>query len=291
MQTKDILKKVKRIEIKTRGLSDQVFSGHYHSTFKGKGISFSEVREYQYGDDVRDIDWNVTARLNHPFVKVFEEERELTVVLLVDVSGSNQFGTQKQFKNEQMTEIAAVLAFSAIKNNDKVGVIFFSNKVEKFIPPKKGVSHILRIIRELLDFKPENNQTDIKEALRFLTNAMKKRTISFLLSDFLDKGFEDAIKIASRKHDLVAIRVYDEREKELPDIGLVKMNDAETGESYWVDSSSKSVRKAWNEEWKKHQEYLNSVFFKSGVDKVDIGTHEDYVIPLLKMFKQREQRH
>ncbi len=290
MLTKEILKKVKKIEIKTRGISDQVFSGHYHSSFKGKGMSFSEVREYQYGDDVRDIDWNVTARLNHPFIKVFEEERELTVMLIIDVSGSNQFGTQGQFKNEQMTEIAAVLAFSSIKNNDKVGVVFFSDKVEKFIPPKKGVSHILRIIRELIDFKPDSEQTSIKEALRFLTNAMKKRTISFLISDFMDTDFEDAIKIAARKHDVVAIRNYDKREAELTDIGLVRIYDNESGEMRWLDTSSKKVRTAWAARWQKHQKYLDSIFYKSGVDKVEIGTHEDYVKPLLGMFRRREGR-
>ncbi len=290
MLAKSILKKVRKIEIKTRGLSDQVFSGHYHSSFKGRGMSFSEVREYQYGDDVRNIDWNVTARLHHPYVKVYEEERELTVMLLVDVSGSNAFGSEHQFKNEQMTEIAAVLAFSAIKNNDKVGVIFFSDKVEKFIPPKKGRTHILRIIRELIDFKPESSQTNIQEALRFLTNAMKKRTISFLLSDFMDQGYEDAIKIAARKHDLVAIRLYDRREMELPDIGLVQFRDNESGEMRWIDTSSKAVRQAWAERGRHRQQYIDNLFHKSGVDKVDIATSEDYVKPLLNMFRKRERR-
>jgi len=290
MLAKSIIKKVRKIEIKTRGLSDQVFSGHYHSSFKGRGMSFSEVREYQYGDDVRNIDWNVTARLNHPYIKVFEEERELTVMLIVDVSGSNAFGTQGQFKNEQMTEIAAVLAFSAIKNNDKVGVIFFSDKVEKFIPPKKGRSHILRIIHELIDFKPESTKTDIQEALRFLTNAMKKRTISFLISDFMDEGFEDAIKIAARKHDLVAIRVYDKREMELTNIGLVKVYDNESGTMQWLDTSSPRVREAWKNKAHKQQQYIETLFYKSGVDKVDILTNQDYVKPLLGMFRRREGR-
>ncbi len=290
MLAKSILKKVRKIEIKTRGLSDQVFSGHYHSSFKGRGMSFSEVREYQYGDDVRNIDWNVTARLHHPYVKVYEEERELTVMLLVDVSGSNAFGSVHQFKNEQMTEIAAVLAFSAIKNNDKVGVIFFSDKVEKFIPPKKGRTHILRIISELIDFEPESSQTNIQEALRFLTNAMKKRTISFLLSDFMDKGYEDAIKIAARKHDMVAIRLYDPRELELPNIGLIKLLDNESGKSQWIDTSSRAVRQAWAERGKRQQQYIDSLFHKSGVDKVDIASNEDYVKPLLNMFKRREGR-
>jgi uncharacterized protein (DUF58 family) len=290
MLAKSIIKKVRKIEIKTRGLSDQVFSGHYHSSFKGRGMSFSEVREYQYGDDVRNIDWNVTARLNHPYIKVFEEERELTVMLIVDVSGSNAFGTQDQFKNEQMTEIAAVLAFSAIKNNDKVGVIFFSDKVEKFIPPKKGRSHILRIIHELIDFKPESKKTNIQEALRFLTNAMKKRTISFLISDFIDTGFEDAIKIAARKHDLVAIRIYDKREMELSNIGLVKIYDNETGAMQWLDTSSSRVREAWKRKAQHQQEYIETLFFKSGVDKVDIMTNQDYVKPLLGMFRRREGR-
>ncbi len=291
METAEILKKVRKIEIKTRGLSNQLFSGHYHSVFKGRGMAFSEVREYQYGDDIRTIDWNVTARFNHPFVKIFDEERELTVMLLVDVSGSNEFGTQKQLKEEMITEIAAVLAFSAIQNNDKVGVIFFSDRIEKFIPPKKGTSHILRIIRELVDFKPQSRQTDIAEALRFLTNAIKKRSIAFLLSDFMDEGFEEALKIANKKHDLIAVRVYDSREMDLPDIGLVHFLDAETGKSSWVDTSSKRVRGSYNDYFKKTEQSLQNLFIKTGLDVAIIRTDQDYTKPLLNMFKRRAARY
>jgi uncharacterized protein (DUF58 family) len=243
MDTAELLKKVHRIEIKTRGISNQIFSGEYHSAFKGRGMAFSEVREYVPGDEVRTIDWNVTARLGHPFVKVFEEERELTVILLVDVSGSESFGTNEQLKNQQITEICAVLAFSAIQNNDKIGVIFFSDKVEKFIPPKKGKSHILRIIRELIEFKPDHNKTNIGEALRYLINGVKKRSIVFLISDFMDQGYERALKIANRKHDLVALRIYDPGEQELPAMGLVPFRDAETDELRWVNTSSHTVRR------------------------------------------------
>ncbi|MCB0804937.1 MAG: DUF58 domain-containing protein [Bacteroidales bacterium] len=290
METKEIFKKVRKIEIKTRGLSSQIFSGHYHSSFKGKGMAFSEVREYQYGDDIRNIDWNVTARFNHPFIKIFEEERELTVMLLIDVSGSNEFGTQKQLKEEQMTEIAAVLAFSAIQNNDKVGVIFFSNKIEKFIPPKKGTSHILRIIRELIDFHPESQQTDISEALRYLTNAIKKRCTAFIISDFMDQGFDNALKIARNKHDVVALRVYDKREEELPNIGLTRVYSKETGKRVWVDTSSRKTRENYRLWWMEHQEYLKKLFLKSGVDTAHIRTDQDYVKPLVNLFKQREAR-
>ena len=253
MEPSEILKKVRRIEIKTRGLSRNIFSGHYHSAFKGRGMAFSEVREYQYGDDIRNIDWNVTARFQKPYLKIFDEERELMVMLLIDVSGSNEFGTQGAFKEDLMTEIAAVLAFSAIQNNDKVGVIFFSDKIEKFIPPKKGTTHILRIIRELIDFKPESQGTDISEALRFLTNAIKKRCTAFIISDFMDHAFEQAIKIASGKHDLVAIRVYDKRETELPPIGMIEVFDKESEGRTWVDTSSKKVRDNFSLWWKNHE--------------------------------------
>jgi uncharacterized protein (DUF58 family) len=290
VETADIIKKVRKIEIKTRGLSNQVFSGHYHSAFKGKGMAFSEVREYQYGDDIRSIDWNVTARFNHPFVKIFEEERELTVVLLIDVSGSNEFGTRQQLKEEIMTEIAAVLAFSAIQNNDKVGVIFFSDKVEKFIPPKKGTSHILRIIRELIDFRPESQGTKISEGLRYLTNAIKKRCIAFVISDFIDRDFEPALRIASRKHDIVALRVYDERETDMPNIGLVKVFNKETGRSQWVDTSDAATRNNYAEWWNRHEIQLSGLFKRLGVDNTAIRTDQDYVKPLMNVFKMRESR-
>ncbi|MBU2651140.1 MAG: DUF58 domain-containing protein [Bacteroidetes bacterium] len=290
METTDIIKKVRKIEIKTRGLSNQIFSGQYHSAFKGRGMAFSEVREYQYGDDIRNIDWNVTARFNHPYVKIFDEERELTVMLLIDVSGSNEFGTQKQLKEEQMTEIAAVIAFSAIHNNDKVGVIFFSDRIEKFIPPKKGTTHILRIIRELIDFKPVSQKTNISEALRFLTNALKKKCTAFVISDFIDKGFDDAIKIAGNKHDLVALRIYDRREMAMPNIGLVQVYSKEDSRRIWVDTSSPSNRKAYSAWWKDHEKYLNNLFLRSGVDQAMISTEEDYVKPLMNLFKRREAR-
>ncbi len=290
MEAKDIFKKVRKIEIKTKGLSSQIFSGHYHSSFKGRGMAFSEVREYQFGDDIRNIDWNVTARFNHPFVKVFEEERELTVMLLIDVSGSNEFGTRVQLKEEQMTEIAAVLAFSAIQNNDKVGVIFFSDKMEKFIPPKKGSSHILRIIRELIDFHPESQKTDVSEGLRYLTNAIKKRCTAFVISDFMDKGFDNALKIARSKHDVVALRVYDKREAELPKVGLLKVLNKETGKKMWVDTSSDKVRNNYSKWWREHEAYLKNVFLKSGIDYATFSTDIDYVKPLVNLFKKREAR-
>lgn len=290
MDASEIFKKVRKIEIKTRGLSNQIFSGQYHSIFKGRGMAFSEVREYQYGDDIRSIDWNVTARFNHPFVKIFEEERELTVMLLIDVSGSNFFGTQVAMKEDVITEIAALLAFSAIQNNDKVGVIFFSNKIEKFIPPKKGSSHILRIIRELVDFKTENQGTNIAESLRFLTNAIKKRCTAFLLSDFMDRNFEEAIQIANSKHDLIGIKISDPREYEMPDIGLVKFKDAETGKNLWIDTSDFAVRKSYKDWYIENEKYLKKVFLKSGVDVANIRTDEDYVKPLINLFKRREAR-
>ena len=288
METSDLLKRVRQIEIKTRGLSNNIFAGQYHSAFKGKGMSFSEVREYQYGDDVRDIDWNVTARYNKPFVKVFEEERELTVMLLIDVSNSLDFGTVKQLKKDMVTEIAATLAFSAIQNNDKIGVIFFSDRIEKFIPPKKGRKHILYIIRELLDFKPESKRTDIKIAVEYLTNVIKKRCTTFMISDFIDENdFRNALTIANRKHDIVAIQVYDRRMAELPDVGLMKVRDAETGHEQWIDTSSRALRRAHNAWWIQRQGVLNETFTKSNVDSVSIRTDQDYVKSLLNLFAKR----
>ena len=290
MEAKELLKKVRKIEIKTRGLTRQIFAGEYHSAYKGRGMTFSEVREYQYGDDIRNIDWNVTARFNHPYIKIFDEERELTVMLLIDVSGSNEFGTRKLLKEDVITEIAAVLSFSAIQNNDKVGVIFFSNKIEKFIPPKKGTTHILRIIRELIDFKPENRETNISEALRYLTNVIKKRCSAFLISDFMDNGFEDALKIANRKHDLIAVQIYDEREHKLPNVGLVKMKNAETGKQMWVDTSSERVRHEFKVHGLRREKRLSETFLRSGVDAAKVRTDQDYVKPLINLFKKRESR-
>jgi len=290
METSEIFKKVRKIEIKTRGLSNQIFSGEYHSVFKGRGMAFSEVREYQYGDDIRNIDWNVTARFNHPYIKIFDEEREMTVMLLIDVSSSNLYGTQKTLKQELITEIAAVLAFSAIQNNDKVGVIFFSKQIEKFIPPKKGTSHILRIIRELIDFRPQNQGTNISEALRYFTNVIKKRCTAFLLSDFLDKGFNDAIKIANKKHDLIAVHIFDERETSLPDVGFVRARDAETGKLIWIDSSDIGIRTHYNKWYTQHLGSLNDTFLRSGIDVARIRTDQDYIKPLMNLFKKREAR-
>lgn len=290
MEAQELFKKVRKIEIKTRGLSKQIFSGEYHSVFKGRGMAFSEVREYQFGDDIRNIDWNVTARFNHPFVKIFEEERELTVMLLIDVSASNQFGTHVQLKQEIITEIAAVLSFSAIQNNDKVGVIFFSDRVEKFIPPKKGSSHILRIIRELIDFKPENQGTNISEALRYLTNVIKKRATAFLISDFMDNGFEKAVQIANHKHDLIAIRVTDQRELTIPKVGLIRVVDAETGKKTWLDTRSASVRKQLNSWAQQKSRELDTLFSRLGVDMVRVNTGDDYIKPLMKLFRKREAR-
>lgn len=290
LETSDIIKKVRQIEIRTRGLTNQIFSGQYHSAFRGKGMAFSEVREYQYGDDIRSIDWNVTARFNHPYVKIFDEERELTVMLLVDVSGSNEFGTRKQFKEELMTEIAAVLAFSAIQNNDKVGVVFFSDRIEKFIPPKKGTTHILRIIRELVDYKPLSQRTDISEALRFLNNALKKRCVAFVLSDFIDRKFEDALKIAARKHDLVALRIFDPSESELPALGLTQMFNKETGEKIWVDTFSGEACRQYRKWWLDTEKYISDAFMRSGVDSVNLRTDRDYIKPLMNLFKSRGKR-
>ena len=287
VEATELIKRVRKIEIKTKGLSQQIFAGEYHSAFKGKGIAFSEVREYQYGDDIRSVDWNVTARFNHPYIKVFEEERELTVVLLVDVSGSRFFGSLSQLKMNVITEISAVLSFSAIQNNDKVGVILFSDKIEKFIPPKKGKQHILRIIRELINFRPENRKTSITEALRFLSNAIKKRSIVFLISDFMDYHFEDALRIASKRHDLIGLHIYDIRETELPDIGLINIVDAETGKEMLVDTSSRYIRNTYKNSWKKRTDDLNEIFLKLGVDTASISTDEDYVRPLISLFKKR----
>ena len=288
METSELLKKVRQIEIKTRGLSNNIFAGQYHSAFKGRGMAFSEVREYQFGDDTRDIDWKVTARYVRPYVKVFEEERELTVMLLIDVSGSKDFGTVSQMKRDVTTEIAATLAFSAIQNNDKIGVIFFSDKIEKFIPPQKGRRHILYIIRELIDFRPDDRQTDINQALKYLTNAIKKRCTAFLLSDFIDRGnYRDALTIANRKHDIVAIQVYARRETELPAVGLMKVRDAETGQERWIDSSTKRVREAYRTWWDKRQAEMNAAFQKSRIDAVSIRTEDDYVKALLALFDKR----
>ena len=289
METSELLKKVRKIEIKTRGLSRNIFAGEYHSAFKGRGMAFSEVREYQFGDDIRNIDWNVTARYSHPYVKVFEEERELTVMLLIDVSGSRDFGTTGKLKKNVITEISAVLSFSAIQNNDKIGVIFFSDTIEKFIPPKKGKSHILRIIRELIDFEPEHKQTNIAEAIRYLTNAIKKRCTAFVISDFMDEhsDLEQALSIANNKHDVVALKIYDERETELPPIGMIKLKDAETGEYVWVDSSSRKTREVYAKWWQNHSRKMDVMFKKSGVDYVPVNTQEDYVKSLMTLFRKR----
>jgi len=287
METSELLKKVRRIEIKTKGLSKQIFSGEYHSAFKGRGMSFSEVRGYQYGDDVRNIDWNVTARTGEPFIKVFEEERELTVMLVVDVSPSSFFGTSEQMKNEIITEISAVLAFSAINNNDKVGIIFFSDKVEKFLPPKKGKQHILRIIRELIDFKPEGTGTNLGVALEYLNNLIKKRCTTFILSDFFTKGYETSLRIAARRHDIIGVHLYDAREIEIPNIGLVRVLDAETGQRVWLDTSVKRIRDRYKKWFQDNFEYMKSTFVKSGADVVSIQTNESYVNALLKFFKKR----
>lgn len=309
MTSEELIQKVRRIEIKTHGLSKQIFAGEYHSQFKGKGMAFSEVREYQPGDDVRSIDWNVTARLNKPYIKVFEEERELTVMLLIDVSGSRNFGTRSQFKRDMIAEIAATLAFSTIENNDKVGVIFFSDKIEKYIPPKKGRQHVLRIIRELIEFEPESKGTDIAEALRYFSNAQRRRCTAFLISDFIDvdcgvgndKGenhshstsysqhsttnIEQPLMIARNKHDLQVIQVYDRRDAELPDVGLLKLRDAETGERLWVDTSVKTVREAYAANWLSQQAALDSLFARTGTRNVSVRTDEDYVKALMRLFR------
>jgi uncharacterized protein (DUF58 family) len=287
METSELLKKVRKIELKTKGLSNHIFAGEYHTAFKGRGMAFSEVREYQANDDIRSIDWNVTARFNTPYIKVFEEEREMTVILMIDVSGSKNFGTQKQMKQELVTELSAVLAFSAIQNNDKIGVIFFSDIVEKFIPPKKGKSHILRIIRELIAFEPKNKKTDIGQALRFFNNLIKKRSVCFILSDFMNSGFDAPLKIANKKHDLVAIRIHDKREEQLPNIGLIQMKDAETDKIQWVDTSSKRVRDSYHQNFLKNERLINQLFKSSGVDTIQLRTDEDFIKPLIQFFKRR----
>jgi len=283
----ELLKKIRKIEIKTKGLSKQIFAGEYHSAFKGRGMAFSEVRDYGYGDDIRDIDWNVTARFNKPYVKVFEEERELTVMLLIDISGSETFGTNQVFKRELITEVAAVLAFSAIQNNDKAGVIFYTDKVEKFIPPKKGSSHILHIIKELIDFKPEHTKTDTAEALRYMTNIIRKRCTAFIISDFMDTGFNKALQIANHKHDVIALQISDQREEDMPRIGFVKMKDAETGEELWVNTSNRKVRERYARDRREMMQKLKQEFSKSGVSYTQLKTGEDYIKPLLILFKQR----
>jgi uncharacterized protein (DUF58 family) len=287
MDTKELLKKVRKIEIKTRRLSDHVFGGEYHSTFKGRGMTFSEVRQYQFGDDVRNIDWNVTARYNEPFVKVFEEERELTLMLMVDISGSEFFGTQEQFKNEIITEIAATLAFSAMQNNDKTGLILFSDEIELYIPPKKGKSHVLRIIRELLEFKPKSNKTDIANALKFLSSVMKKKAIVFVLSDFIADGYRDTLKIAAKKHDVTGIRIYDKAEENIPNLGMVQMEDQETGELLLVNTGSKSVRNQYYSYHRERVDYFNESFTKSGAGTISTRVDESFVKKLLGYFKRR----
>ena len=286
-KTSDILKKVRRIELKTRGISTALFSGEYHSAFKGRGMAFSEVREYQPGDDIRTIDWNVTARFSNPYVKIFEEERELTVVLLIDMSASDSFGTDKQLKKELITELAAVLAVSAIQNNDKVGVILFTDRVEKFIPPKKGKSHILRIIRELLGFEPEHKKTDVGEAVKYFYNAIKKRSIGFIISDFLTGDFTDELKMANRRHDVIALQIYDRRELELPKMGYVQFADPETGEISWVNTNRKKLRDGYAANATNHNKIIRETFKKSGVDFAQIKTGESYITPLLNLFKNR----
>ncbi|MCD8261452.1 MAG: DUF58 domain-containing protein [Bacteroides sp.] len=289
MESTELLKKVRRIEIKTRGLSSNIFAGQYRSAFKGRGMAFSEVREYQFGDDIRDIDWNVTARFNRPYIKVFEEEREMTVMLLIDISGSLDFGTSGQLKKDMVTEIAATLAFSAIQNNDKIGVIFFSDRIEKFIPPKKGKKHILYIIRELLDFRAESRRTNIRLGMEYLTRAIKKRCTAFVISDFIDntEEFKNSLTIANRKHDLVAIQVYDRRVAELPSVGLMKVKDAETGYEQWINTSSAKLRNAHHAWWSKKQAQLSEAFTKSNVDAVSVRTDQDYVKALLSLFAKR----
>lgn len=291
MNSNDLLKKVKKIEIKTKGLSQNIFAGEYHTAFKGRGMTFSEVREYQYGDDVRDIDWNVTARHNRPYIKVYEEERELTVILMVDVSGSKDFGAVGDIKREFTTEVAATLAFSAIQNNDKVGVIFFSDKIEKFIPPKKGRKHILLVIRELLNFVPENKGTDVNVGLEFLTGVLKKRSTTFLISDFIGAGdYRKSLSIANRKHDIIALQIYDKREAQLPDVGLVKMLDAETGEERWVDTSSKRTRDTYSRWWFENQRATTDIMQRCNVDMASVATDENYANALMRLFQNRGVR-
>lgn len=287
MDTKELLKKVRKIEIKTRGLSSQVFSGEYHSAFKGKGMAFAEVREYMPGDEIRTIDWNVTARFNHPYVKVFEEERELTVMLLVDISASEVFGTKEKLKREVIAELCAVLSFSATQNNDKIGVILFTDQVELYIPPKKGKKHILRIIRELIEFQPESKKTNIEHALKYFNNMIKKRSIAFVVSDFIDSGFEDALKIANKKHDIVALKIEDQNENELPNVGLIQMKDAESDAKKWINTSSKKTRTKYKANAIKRNRELQESFRKAGIDYTTISTNKPYIVPLMNLFKQR----
>jgi uncharacterized protein (DUF58 family) len=287
LDTKELLKKVRKIEIKTRRLSDHIFGGEYHSTFKGRGMTFSEVRQYQFGDDVRNIDWNVTARYSEPYIKVFEEERELTMMLVADVSGSEFFGTDKQFKNEIVTEVAATLAFSAMQNNDKIGLILFTDEIELFIPPKKGKSHVLRIIRELIEFKPKSKKTDLSQAIKYLSNVMKKKAIVFVLSDFITDGYEQTMKIAANKHDITGIRIYDEREESIPSLGIVQMEDEETGELMLVNTSSKKVRNDYTNYYRERVDYFKETFKRSGAGVIDVRTDESYVKKLLGYFKRR----
>jgi uncharacterized protein (DUF58 family) len=287
VETTELLKKVRKIEIRSRGLTRQIFAGEYHSAFRGRGMAFSEVREYQFGDDIRSIDWNVTARFGHPYVKIFEEERELTVMLLVDVSRSGDFGTVSGTKREMMTEIAAVLAYSVIANNDKVGLILFSDRVEKYIPPKKGRGHMLRIVREMLSYEPQSSGTSLSEPLRFLTNVIRKRCTAFILSDFMAPPFVEAMRIASGKHDLVALNISDRREKQLPDVGFIRVTDPETGTEKWTDTSSARIRKEYAERWKLHDETVSNAFISCGVDAATISTGDDYIKPLISLFKHR----
>lgn len=289
MDTKEILKKVRKIEIKTRRLSDHIFSGEYHSSFKGRGMTFSEVRNYQFGDDIRSIDWNVTARYNEPFVKVFEEERELTMMLMVDVSASERFGTANQFKRDTLTEIAATLAFSAIQNNDKVGLLLFSDQIELFIPPKKGKSHVLRIIRELIEYQPKSKKTDIDAALRYASNMLKKKAIWFVLSDFMDSGYADTMKIVGKKHDVTGIRIYDAFDEELPNLGLLPLQDAETGKTRWVNTGSKKVRRSYQVTAKKRKHYFEQAFSRSGSGSLSTRVDESYVKKLLVYFKGKSK--
>ena len=290
MLTKELLKQVRQIEIRTKGLVNQVFSGEYHSVFKGRGMEFSEVREYQYGDDIRNIDWNVTARLGHPYIKVFEEERELTVMLMVDLSGSLMFGSVSKTKQRIAAELTAILAFSALKNNDKVGLILFTDKIEKFVPPRKGKKHVLRIIREVLSFEPEGKATNLKGALEYMNNAIKKKSIAFLLSDFMDEGYEKILRIVGRKHDLIGIVLDDRREKEIPNIGLVKLADAETGAERWIDTGSKRVRTQMLSDRNEREKIRNSIFVKSNLDRIEVTTGSNYIQPLVQFFRRREKR-
>jgi uncharacterized protein (DUF58 family) len=290
MLTKELLKQVRQIEIRTKGLVNQVFSGEYHSVFKGRGMEFSEVREYQFGDDIRNIDWNVTARFGHPYIKVFEEERELTVMLIVDLSGSLMFGSVSKTKQRIAAELSSILAFSALKNNDKVGLILFTDKIEKFVPPRKGRKHVLRIIREVLSFEPEGKSTNLRGALEYMNNAIKKKSIAFLISDFMDEGYEKILRIVGRKHDLIGIVLDDRREKEVPNIGLIKLSDAETGAERWIDTSSKRVRTQMIFDRKEREKLRNSIFIKSGLDRIEVTTGSNYIQPLVQFFRRREKR-